>query len=49
VLVDNLDHAADFCRAVEKLDDQRIAYIVTDDDRHFQAVARRLCGEFCFY
>ena len=41
LLVD-LDHAAEFCKAVEKQDGLRIAYIVTDDDRRFQSVARRL-------
>jgi adenine-specific DNA-methyltransferase len=41
LLVD-LDHAAKFCEAVEEKHGLRIAYIVTDDDRRFQAVARRL-------
>jgi adenine-specific DNA-methyltransferase len=41
-LLTDLDHAAKFCKAVEKKDGLRIAYIVTDDDRRFQAVARRL-------
>jgi adenine-specific DNA-methyltransferase len=41
-LLTDLDHAAKFCTAVEKNDGLRIAYIVTDDDRRFQAVARRL-------
>ncbi len=41
-LLIDLDHAAKFCNAVEKKDGLRIAYIVTDDDRRFQAVARRL-------
>jgi adenine-specific DNA-methyltransferase len=41
LLVD-LDQAAKFCKAVDKKQGLRIAYIVTDDDRRFQAVARRL-------
>ena len=31
-----------FIKAVNKAKDLRIAYIVTDDDRRFQAIARRL-------
>jgi hypothetical protein len=31
-----------FYRAIEKRTDLRVAYIVTDDDRRFQAVARRI-------
>jgi adenine-specific DNA-methyltransferase len=41
LLVD-LDRAAEFCDAVEAKSGIRIAYIVTDDDRRFQSVARRL-------
>ena len=41
-LLTDLDHAARFCKAIEKIHGLRIAYIVTDDDRRFQAVARRL-------
>jgi adenine-specific DNA-methyltransferase len=41
LLVD-LDQAAKFCKAVDKKQGLSIAYIVTDDDRRFQAVARRL-------
>ena len=41
LLVD-LDCAAMFCDAVADVPDLRIAYIVTDDDRRFQAVARAL-------
>lgn len=41
-LVSDLDHAATFCKAVENTENLRIAYIVTEDDRRFQAVARRL-------
>ena len=40
-LVD-LDHASAFCDAVAAQPRLRIAYIVTDDDRRFQAVARAL-------
>ena len=41
LLVD-LDKATAFCKAVAKAEGLRIAYIVTDDERRFQAVARRL-------
>lgn len=41
LLVD-LDRSAEFCDAVDANEGQRIAYIVTDDDRRFQSVARRL-------
>jgi len=41
LLVD-LDHASAFCDAVAAQAGLRIAYIVTDDDRRFQAVARSL-------
>ncbi len=41
LLVD-LDHASAFCDAVAAQPGLRIAYIVTDDDRRFQAVARAL-------
>jgi len=41
LLVD-LDQAAVFCRAVKNTCDLRIAYIVTDDDRRFQSVARSI-------
>lgn len=41
LLVD-LDQAASFCRDVDKAEHVRIAFVVTDDDRRFQAVARRL-------
>jgi adenine-specific DNA-methyltransferase len=41
-LLTDLDHATTFCRAVGKATGLRIAYIVTDDERRFQAVARRL-------
>jgi adenine-specific DNA-methyltransferase len=41
-LLADLDKATDFLKAVRKADDLRIAYIVTDDERRFQAMARRL-------
>lgn len=44
VLTD-LDRAAAFCNAVEAKRGIRIAYIVTDDDRRFQSVARRLTSK----
>ena len=41
-LLTDLDRAASFCRTVEKSKTVLIAYIVTDDDRRFQSVVRRL-------
>lgn len=41
LLVD-LDHAGAFCEAMGARDGVRVAYVVTDDDRRFQAVARAL-------
>ena len=41
LLVD-VDSATPFCRAVAKAKGLRIAFVVTDDDRRFQSVARRL-------
>jgi adenine-specific DNA-methyltransferase len=41
LLVD-VDAATPFIKAVRKAKDLRVAYIVTDDDRRFQAIARRL-------
>jgi adenine-specific DNA-methyltransferase len=41
ILID-LDKAAPFCKAVEAKATIRIAYIVTDDERRFQSVVRRL-------
>jgi adenine-specific DNA-methyltransferase len=41
LLVD-VDSATPFIKVVEKAKDLRMAYIVTDDDRRFQAIARRL-------
>jgi len=40
----DLDQAAAFAAAVEKGARLRLAYVVTDDDRRFQSVARRLPG-----
>lgn len=41
-LLSNVDVATPFIKALAKADGIRIAYIVTDDDRRFQAIARRL-------
>lgn len=41
-LLIDLDKASKFCKAMEKKDAVRMAFIVTDDDRRFQSVARRL-------
>lgn len=41
LLVD-LDRATEFCAAALAVDGLRVAYIVTDDDRRFQAVTRAL-------
>jgi adenine-specific DNA-methyltransferase len=41
LLVD-VDAATPFIKSVKKTKDLRIAFIVTDDDRRFQAIARRL-------
>jgi adenine-specific DNA-methyltransferase len=41
VLVD-VDTATSFCKAINKAKGLRLAYIVTDDDRRFQAIAHRL-------
>ena len=41
LLVD-LDYTTPFLRDVRKVDGLRVAYIVTDDERRFQAIARRL-------
>lgn len=41
LLVD-VDAAMPFIKAVSKAKDLRVAYIVTDDDRRFQSIARRL-------
>lgn len=41
-LLIDLDKAAPFCKAMDSKGTTRIAYIVTDDERRFQSVARRL-------
>lgn len=41
-LLTDLDRSAVFCDAVKTCKELHIAYIFTDDDRRFQAVARRL-------
>lgn len=41
-LLVELDTATDFLKAARKVEGLRIAYIVTDDERRFQALARRL-------
>lgn len=41
LLVD-VDRAASFCKAVKKAKDLRLVFVVTDDDRRFQAIARHL-------
>ena len=41
-LLVELDKATDFLKATRKAETLRIAYIVTDDERRFQALARRL-------
>ena len=41
-LLTDLDQTAAFCNAVERTNGLRVAFIVTNDDRRFQAVARRL-------
>lgn len=41
-LLTELDRATDFLKTVRKTKTLRVAYIVTDDERRFQALARRL-------
>jgi adenine-specific DNA-methyltransferase len=41
-LLSNVDAATPFIKALAKVEGIRIAYIVTDDDRRFQAIAKRL-------
>lgn len=41
-LLTDLDQATPFCQAIEAKDTIHIAYIVTDDERRFQSIARRL-------
>ena len=43
-LLTELDRATPFVRSVGETKDARVAYIVTDDDRRFQAIAQRLPG-----
>ena len=43
-LLTDLDKTVSFCRAMESKNGIRIAFIVTDDDRRFQSVTRRLPG-----
>ena len=38
----DLDQATKFCNAIKISKNMRLAFIVTDDDRRFQSVARRL-------
>ena len=41
-LLSEVDCATPFIKALSKFNSLRVAYIVTDDDRRFQAIARRL-------
>ena len=41
-LLTEVDKATPFIKALREVQTLRIAYIVTDDDRRFQAIARRL-------
>lgn len=41
-LLSNVDAATPFIKALAEVDEIQIAYIVTDDDRRFQAIAKRL-------
>ncbi len=41
-LLTEVDAATPFIKALNKSKDARIAFIVTDDDRRFQALAKRL-------
>lgn len=41
-LLVEVDQATTFIHAVNQAQDLRVAYIVTDDDRRFQAIAKRL-------
>lgn len=43
-LLTNLDRAAPFCAAIVAQNTIRIAYIVTDDERSFQSIAREMPG-----
>jgi adenine-specific DNA-methyltransferase len=41
-LLADVDYATPFCKAITKAKNLRVAYIVTNDDRRFQAITRRL-------
>ena len=41
-LLNDVDQATLFINALNKVSGLRVAYIVTDDDRRFQAIAKRL-------
>lgn len=41
-LLSDLDKATDFCKEIRKTDTVRVAYIVTNDDRRFQIIIKRL-------
>lgn len=41
-LLIDVDKSTDFLKSMRKVETVRIAYIVTDDERRFQAIARRL-------
>jgi adenine-specific DNA-methyltransferase len=41
-LLTEVDHASPFINAISKANGVRVVYIVTDDDRRLQAVAKRL-------
>lgn len=43
-ILTDLDRASTFYRAVAKANGVRVVFVVTDDDRRFQSVARRLPG-----
>jgi adenine-specific DNA-methyltransferase len=43
-LLADVDRGTSFIHAVNKVSSLRVAYIVTDDDRRFQAIAKRLPG-----
>ncbi len=43
-LLTDVDQATPFIHALNKADSPSIAYIVTDDDRRFQSIAKRLPG-----
>lgn len=43
-LLTDVDQATPFIHAINKAGGVRVAYIVTDDDRRFQAIAKRLPG-----